>query len=675
MALFGRKPEEMAAGLPPSVGIPGVQRDESVSPEMAAMLLTTPSTQKRIGQEEVAKAISILTRYKQGKSNLEERVVQDELWWELRHWEAIRKGTKVQADYRGPEPSSAWLFNAILNKHADAMDNYPEPVVLPRERSDEESAKTLSSVLPVILEYNDYEQTYSDGWWEKLKHGTAAYGIFWDASKENGLGDVSIRQIDLLNLFWEPGVTDIQKSRNLFLTDLVDTDLLEQQYSQHKGHLGGGAVDVKQYIYDDSVDTSGKSVVVDWYYKVRNASGRTVLHYAKFVGETLLFASENEAEYQERGWYDHGLYPVVLDVMFPEKGTPVGFGYVAICKDPQLYIDKLSANILENAMMGTKKRFFASTSTNINREQFLDWNEPIVDVEGELDDRRLKEIVTQPLSDIYVTVAQMKIEEMKDTASNRDVNSGGTGSGITAAAAIAALQEAGNKASRDMISASYRAHVKINAMCIELIRQFYDEARSFRITGQVPGNVQFVEMSNAGIREQEMGVTSDGIPLYRKPIFDLKIKAQKKNPFSRMEQNERAKELYGLGFFSPDRAQEALGALEMMEFEGIDKVREQVRQGQTLLAVCQRLSQQVEQMAAIIQGLTGQDLGAGESGGSAGSSSGGPGGQSGKAPPTGGNAAAGGVMRAQQPMTDYGTRLAQRSKPSMDRKSSAASPV
>ena len=96
-------------------------------------------------------------------------------------------------------------------------------------------------------------------------------------------------------------------------------------------------------------------------------------------------------------------------------------------------------------------------------------------------------------------------------------------------------------------------------MCIELIRQFYDEARSFRITGQVPGNVQFVEMSNAGIREQEMGVTTDGIPLYRKPIFDLKIKAQKKNPFSRMEQNERAKELYGLGFFSPDRAQEALG--------------------------------------------------------------------------------------------------------------------
>ena len=174
MALFGRKNEQDATlGKPPmGWGVPGVQKDESVDPEMEAMLLTAPAGQRRIGRAEIAEAISILSDYKKGKASLEERVVQDELWWELRHWEAIRKGKQRtdNPEYRGPEPSSAWLFNAILNKHADAMDNYPEPVVLPRERSDEESAKVLSSVLPVILEYNDYEQTYSDNWWEKLKH-------------------------------------------------------------------------------------------------------------------------------------------------------------------------------------------------------------------------------------------------------------------------------------------------------------------------------------------------------------------------------------------------------------------------------------------------------------------------------------------------------------------------
>ena len=162
---------------------------------------TGPEARGPIGREELAKAIDTLTRYKQGKASLETRIVEDELWWELRHWEAIRRDKRKEG--KGPEPSSAWLFNAVLNKHADAMDNYPEPVVLPREHSDEKSARALSSVLPVLLEYNDYEQTDSDTWWDKLKHGTAAYGVFWNPEKENGLGDIDIREIDLLKLFWD----------------------------------------------------------------------------------------------------------------------------------------------------------------------------------------------------------------------------------------------------------------------------------------------------------------------------------------------------------------------------------------------------------------------------------------------------------------------------------------
>ncbi len=668
---FGKR-LDTASRLSPAVGVPGAQDGQEMEPELAAMLLNRDGAQRTIGQEDIKRAAELLAKYKQGKANLETRIVDDELWWELRHWEAIRgrqggvsaakrdaQGNPIPDGPRTPEPSSAWLFNAILNKHADAMDNYPEPVVLPRERSDEESARTLSAVLPVILETNDYEQTYSDNWWEKLKHGTAAYGVFWDPGKENGLGDVTIQQIDLLKLFWEPGVTDIQKSRNLFIIDLVDEDLLEQQYPQLNGRLKGSAVDVKQYVYDDTVDTSGKSVVVDWYYKAKSPSGKTLLHYVKFVGDQLLYASENDPSYRERGFYDHGKYPVVLDVMFPEKGTPVGFGYVAICKDPQLYIDKLSGNILENAMMTTKKRFFASTATNINREQFLDWNEPIVDVEGEISDARIKEIVTQPLDDIYVTVAQMKIEEMKDTAANRDVNSGGAGSGVTAAAAIAALQEAGNKASRDMISASYRAHTAITALCVELIRQFYDVTRSFRITGpNLPGGYDFVELNNAKLQDQPTAVGSDGQMLYRKPVFDLKIKAQKKNPFSRAEQNQRAQDLYNMGFFNPERAQESLGALDMMEFEGIDKVREYVQQGQTLLALCQQLTAENAALKAALGIGTAQTAEAQTGGTASGQSA------------AGGTekARVDGVLKARQPMTDYGTRLAQRSTPDMNTK-------
>lgn len=658
--------------------------EEQISPRLPQ--IEDSDLNKPIGEKEIKAAAEILQRYKAGKANLDARIVEDEMWWELRHWPYIRgnqrsattteSGTDRQR-FPGPEPASAWLFNAITTKHADAMDNYPEPNVLPRERSDEQAAKTLSSVLPVIMQYNDFEQVYSDNWWEKLKHGTAPYGVFWNPEKENGLGDIDIRPIDLLKIFWEPGVTDIQNSRNLFIVDLVDHDLLNKQYPQFNGKISGSPIDITHYIYNDSVDTTNKDLVVDWYYKVRNG-GKTVLHYVKFCGDTLLYASENEPRYRERGYYDHGEYPVVMDVLFPEKGTPVGFGYVAVCKSPQMYIDKLDANILESSMMATKKRYLVSSSTNINVDDFLDWNKPIVEVEGELSDARIQEINVNPLGSQYENTITRKVEEMKDTAANRDANSGGApGGGITAASAIAALQEAGNKGSRDMISASYRAQAKIASLCVELIRQFYDESRSFRITAPNGiGGYQFTQISNAGLRPQPMP-GPDGQPmmdqhgeiLMRRPVFDLKISAQRKNPFSRMEQNERAKELYSMGFFNPEAAQQSMLALEMMDFEGIEKVKEHVQQGQTLLNIVQQQQQQIAQLTQLLTGaamVPNQPAGAPQQ-------------QNRRIPQAAGQngsqTLASGIMAAQTPMTSYGQRLAERSKPNMDVSNSQAAPV
>lgn len=634
------------------------RQDEQATVDVQPELMDDPYMQKLITEDDIAEAASILNKYKSGKANLENRVVEDEKWYKLQHWDLINAGkTQEEKERINVQSTSAWMFNTIANKHADAMDNYPEPVVLPRERSDEASAKLLSEVLPVVMEYNKFRRTYSSNTWEKLKHGTAVYGVFWDSQKMNGLGDINITELDMLNVFWEPGINDIQKSRNLFIVDIMDTDILKSQYPECANMQGNGVINLTKYLYDESIDTSDKSMVVDWYYKRRTPDGRTLLHYCKFVNNIILYASENDPDYRDTGYYAHGLYPVVFDVLFPEKGMPTGFGFVAITRNPQLYIDKLSSNILENSIMATKKRFFASDSTNINEAEFKDWTKPIVHVEGAIDPSRLQEIVVQPLPGIYENVLQQKIEEMKETSSNRDVTSGGTASGITAASAIAALQEAGNKQSRDIIATSYDYFTDICELVIELMRQFYDEPRTFRITNQMPGDYQFVDMSNALIAPQMTGMMLDGQETFRVPIFDLKIKAQKKNPFSRMEENERAKELYAMGFFNPERAQEALLALEMMDFEGKEKIIEQVQQGQTLL----NLLNQAMQTMAMMSGAMGMAQPMPEEGGGAPAPQEAP--KSGKSMVNGPTA---GVMESRAQRLPYAQRLAQRSTPNMD---------
>lgn len=581
-----------------------------------------PKAAAAITVDDIRKAAEIVRKYKDGKRLLEDRLKEDELWYRMRHWEAVRK----KADPDSPEPSSAWLFNAIANKHADAMDNYPEPNVLPREAGDQEEAKKLSSILPCIMDAADFEDTYGDTWWGKLKHGTGAYFIGWDPEKENGLGDIDIHDLDLLNVYWEPGIKNIQQSRNLFIAGIADRDDMERQYPQFKGKLTAAAVDDFCYSYDPNVDRTDKVLIWDWYYKIKDASGRTLLHYCKFSGDCILYASENDPEYQARGYYDHGLYPVEFDVLYPEAGTPVGFGYIAICKNPQLYIDKLGANILERSLLGTKTRYMASSNAGINEAELKDANCAVVHSElAKLDSEHLQPINVPSLETNYINVLQMKIDEMKETSANRDFNNGGTSSSVTAAAAIAALQESGNKVSRDMIQSSYRSYKRVCSMVIELVRQFYTETRTFRILGD-QGQTEFVDFNNSGIQDQPVALPGAGAmqtpQLFRRPVFDLKIKPQKRSPFTVEAQYERAKELYGLGFFNPENAQQSMIAMSMMEFEGKEQIMQQIQQGQTLYNVVQQL---VQQVAALTGAQMGADGSAGQTGGE--ESSGGGGGQ------------------------------------------------
>ena len=612
-----RKPNGMGKTIRDYLPIAAQKLGIGQRPKEGPVESMTPSeepttSQTVIDKKAVETAIQTLKDYKDGKRNLESRIVEEERWWKLRHWDIIRGKNAPTGEEERPEPTSAWMFNSIANKHADIMDNYPEPNVLPREQMDEPDADTLSAILPVVFERNEYEHTYSQAAWYKLKHGVSAKGVFWNQDLEDGLGDVDTRFMDILNIFWEPGITDLQSSRNLFVVDLRDNDLLEQEYPQLKNKLGGQLIDVKQYVHDDNVDVSDKSLIVDWYYKKRTADGKTILHLCKFVGSEVLFSSEDDPQYAQDGFYEHGRYPVEFDVLFPEEGTPVGFGYISIMKSPQLYIDKLSQVILENSMMNAKVRYLAKKGSGINEDEFLDWSKPVVYYEGDINN--LVPLQVQQVGSNTLNVLQMKIDELKETSSNRDVSQGSSSGGVTAAAAIAALQEAGNKTSRDMINASYRSYTQECYLAIELIRQFYDEERTFRITGST-GKNEYIQFSNANIQPQPLPPAYPGqelepgyVEAQRKPVFDIVVKPQKRSPYSKMAQNELAKELYQLGFFNPQLAEQSLAALDLMDFDGQEKVRDKVQQGQTLMNQLAAMQDQMNKMGLIIYRLTGQDL-------------------------------------------------------------------
>ena len=526
----------------------------------------------------------VLQKYKAGKASIERRTIAAENWWKLRNQAEERKSIE---GLQGFQAVSGWLHNIIVSKHADAMEAYPEPAILPREAGDRQEAGMLSRIIPVILEQNEFEKTYSDAMWQKLKTGTGVYKVWWDAEKLNGLGDIAIERVDLLNLFWEPGAADIQDSRYFFHTRLEDNEELEESYPQLKGRLKSSGFLANRFVYDDAVSTEGKSTVIDVYYK-RRQDGRTVLHYCKYVGETVLYATENEAalarmegrETEGRGLYDHGLYPFVFDSLFPIEGSPCGYGFIDLCQNGQTQIDMMQTAFLKNTMVGSVPRYFQRVDGAINEEEFLDLNNPIIHVNGNLGQDSLRTVDYRPLSGNYIDMRTSVINELRETSGNTETSVGLVSSGVTAASAIAALQEASGKGSRDATRSSYRVYGKIIGLCIELIRQFYQLPRQFRILGQM-GTEQFVAYNNQGLQPQRQFFGEIELEM-RLPVFDIKVVPQKSSSYTRLSQNELALQFYQLGFFSPGQADQALACMSIMEFEGKDQLMQQISYNGTM---------------------------------------------------------------------------------------------
>lgn len=574
---------------------PEMMPQEGDRPEIEA---GTIMTKRRLDE-----ANSTLQEYKNAKKRLETRLLENDKWYRLHHWDSMDGKGVNEAGY---QQKSAWLLNSLLNKHADAMDNYPEANVLPREESDKQTAATLSSVLPTILDHNRFKSVYSDAWWDKLKMGTAVYGVFWNQRKANGLGDIDIRVIDLVNLFGDPGISNIQDSRNLFNVEQQDIDVLKATYPDKLDKITGGSsgFDLSKYDTEDHIDDSKKALVVDWYYKV-NVGGRDILHFCKFCEGELLYSSEEDVAHAENGFYADGLYPFVFDVLFPTKGSPAGFGYIDTMKDTQERIDKVGSAITTNAMLRSKKRFFSKAQNGVNEAEFSDWTKDIVHVEGNSLSESIQEIRVDGIGSDIVTAYQSWIEELKETSGNRDFSQGGTTSGVTAASAIAALQEAGSKLSRDMLSVTFEAYEQICKMVIERIRQFYDMPRVFRIIGE-RGAEQFITMDNSQLGVQQdssFGMTTESMP-----VFDISVKAQRANPYTKMSTNELALSFYHNGFFNPQMTDQALLCLDMMDFDGREQLMQKIAQNGTMYQQMMQMQQQMLDMAAIIDEVKGTNL-------------------------------------------------------------------
>lgn len=490
----------------------------------------------KIDDNRVAQFADILYKYRDGKQLLDGKIKDNYDWWKQRHWHLLKgkqvaEGSKdLISAYKEPEPTTAHLFNCIQNKHADAMDNIPELIFLPVSKDDEQTCNILNKIIPVVNERSKFTRAYSGCWYDKLIAGAGIYFIGWNQNLYYGLGDVEIKKVDPLKLFWKPGINNIQESPFTFYVEELPLSEVRELYPYLKVTTGNHLAlqehpKQEQDIEQDIVQ------LVHCYYKVNNR-----IHYCYFSCGQVIYASENDERFKDTGYYLHGKHPFVIDSCYSIYDSPFGFSLLDVEKPTQELIDKYTQFTVKNVKDNAAGKKFYDRNSGVNLNDLQDPGKEYVAVNS-INDGVIRHVEVKDITANMSGLINNKVAEMNETSGNRDFTQGGTVAGVTSASAIAALQESGSKGSRDLIKNTYEAMKEIGEMEIEIIRQRYQNTRFFRITG-TEEEYDFVEFNNQDLLPREIE-QEDGQPILHTPIFDVKIKAQKQSPFSTMANNEQ----------------------------------------------------------------------------------------------------------------------------------------
>lgn len=502
-----------------------------------------------VSEKTIQRAIEAFNTYKSDKEELLNRIRDNEKIYKDSY-------TKL-SPYLNANMScdTSFIMSAIENFRADASESYPEPNILEREEAGSKAASALSKLIPIQLDRVGFRKTYKNSSKNKAKYGTSIFGVFYDEPT----GEIDIRELDIRDVYVDMHIPNIQDSAFLFISAAIENDTLKYRYPEHE-ELFDGDAEIDCFV-SANYTLKHHTTVIDCYYKKPDGT----LHLMKLCNGVVLAATE-DMEHYKNGLYTHGKYPVVFDVMYADSDSPFGFGMIDVGKSTQIEINKLDAAITENVMVNSKPRYLSRRNASIDKEAFSDVSQMIVEYEGDGDGIRPIEPVQ--INSDSITYRENKKDELKEILANRDFQQGGTSGGVTAASAIETLQMSGEKRSRSIISDSYEAYREIVKMVVEIIRQFYNEPRSFR-TKDENGKKSFFDFSNA-IMQKEIE-HSDGakyVPLE----FDIEIVAQKENPYTRESLNQTLMNLWGAGIMNPDTAKQALILLKSMQFEGKDKL-------------------------------------------------------------------------------------------------------
>ncbi len=492
-----------------------------------------------------------------------------------------------ESEKNEPRPHTPVLQSTIENVRADLMDNYPEAVIV----ADDPRYTREASLLSAAIHENHIRCCYLDEY-AALMHDLLVYGYMiqetgFDASLNAGLGGAFLRHVDARGILFDPCCTDLQDSRAVFRFAPYTKEWFSQHYPAFADEMRPDAFSVNRLrdsvLYQRHHDSI---LLIECWRRVYDPSlGVYRVHMQKLAGGLLL---EDSRVQKPDGYYAHGEYPFVLTKLFPRRGSCLGFGFVDMFETQQRYADKLDQIVLKNALMASRNKLLITSASGFDADDLRDWSKEVHRGENL---NGVTWFPTAPLPAYILEYIDRVRNSIREESGANDFSRGMTRGGVTAASAIAALQELSGKRSR---MAARAVHSAFEAA----VRQEIEVEREFAIFDRVLPSADDAKNAPAVFNAQLLShetTLKNRVPLE----FRVTVKVQRENRFSVLANNELVLELVKLGMVTPDVG------LSLMTFDGKEQALSLMREktsAQTQTDASQITKADAEHSTSIDQG-------------------------------------------------------------------------
>ncbi len=462
-------------------------------------------------------------------------------------------------DAKEPRPVTPVIHSSIENVRADLEDYAPEAVVTADAPEYTDLADTLTRIVRENHLNCAYDEEYSKITHDLLVTGYAVQEIGYDPEAAAGTGSAFIRHVDVSSVLFDPVVSDMQDGRAVFKFARRTREWFREHYP-----------DAEEGLADDGLfmDTDGDGVLVPrydrsimliecWLRVFSAKTGKYSIHMVKMAGGKIL--EDSRRSYPD-GVYAHGEYPFVITVLFPRKGSCLGYGFVDMYETAQRYSDKLDQIVMKNAMLASHNKLLVTGSSGFDEDDLRDWSK---DVHRGENLNGVTWFATAPLPAYLISYVSDMRDSIKEESGANNWSRGMTNYGVTSGTAISALQERSSKRARMAAKSLHAAFRRAVEQELELEREFSLGVRCIKDSIEASDAESAKKAENAA--REIMGM--DSMPL----SIRVTVKVQKETGFSAIAHNDTVFRLVETGMITPEVG------LELIVFDGREQAKALMR--------------------------------------------------------------------------------------------------